>query len=74
MELNYYYNKVIFKSKILISKMSVKMNLGILTKNHAAEPEIGFLTESIAKLFGRATAMRHAASVGVNVVLFYFKI
>ena len=33
------------------------MNLRIITKNHAADPEIGFLTKSISKLHGRATAM-----------------
>ena len=26
-------------------------------KNHAADPEIGFLTKSISTLYGRATAM-----------------
>ena len=30
-------------------KMGVKMNLRIITKNHAADPEIGFLTKSISK-------------------------
>ena len=33
------------------------MNLRIITKNHVADPEIGFLTKSISKLYGRATAM-----------------
>ena len=33
------------------------MNLRIKTKNHAADPEIGFLTKSISKPYGRATAM-----------------
>ena len=33
------------------------MNLRIITKNHAADPEIGFLTKSIPKPYGRATAM-----------------
>ena len=37
--------------------MAVKMNLRIITKNHAADPEIGFLTKSISKPNGRATAM-----------------
>ena len=40
-----------------ISKMGVKMNLRIITKNHAADPEIGFLTKSISKPNGCATAM-----------------
>ena len=33
------------------------MNLGIITKNHAVDPEKGFLTKSILKPYGRATAM-----------------
>ena len=37
-----------FFSWISISKMSVKMNLRIITKNHAADPEIGLLTQSIS--------------------------
>ena len=46
-----------FFSWISISKMSVKMNLRIITKNHAADPEIGFLTKSISKPYCRATAI-----------------
>ena len=38
-------------------KRAVKMNLRIITKNHAADPEIGFLTKLISKPYGRATAM-----------------
>ena len=30
------------------------MNFRIKTKNHAADPDIGFLTKSISKPFGRA--------------------
>ena len=37
--------------------MVVKMNLRIITNNHAADPEKGFLTKSISKSYGRATAM-----------------
>ena len=37
--------------------MGVKMNLRITMKNHAADPEIGFLTKSISKPYGRTTAM-----------------
>ena len=44
-------------SWILISKMGVKMNLSIETKNHSADSGKGFLTKSISKLYGRATAM-----------------
>ena len=42
---------------ILISKMGVKMNLKIITKNHPADPVKGFLTKSISKPYGRITAM-----------------
>ena len=37
--------------------MAVKMNLRIITKRFAADPEIGFLTESISKANGYGTAM-----------------
>ena len=33
------------------------MNLSIITKKYAADPEIGFLTESISKPNDRARAM-----------------
>ena len=46
-----------FFSSILISKMGLMINLRIITKNHAADPEIGFLTKSVSKLNGCATAM-----------------
>ena len=36
--------------------MAVKMNLRIITKNHAAAPEIGFLTKSISNPNGCTTA------------------
>ena len=37
--------------------MGVNMNLRKITKNHEADREIGFLTKSISKPYGRATAM-----------------
>ena len=37
--------------------MGIKMNLRIITKNHAGDPEIGFLTKSILKANGRAMAI-----------------
>ena len=40
------------------------MTLRLITKNHAADPKIGFLTKSISKPYGRANG--HVASVGVN--------
>ena len=36
-----------FFSWMLVSKMGLEMNLRIITKNHAADPEIEFLKESI---------------------------
>ena len=33
------------------------MNLRIITKNRAADPEIGFLIKSILEPYSRATAM-----------------
>ena len=35
----------------------VKMILRIITKNHAADPEKGFLTKSNSKPYGRATSI-----------------
>ena len=37
--------------------MGVKMNLRIITTYHAGDPKIRFLTKSILKPYGRATAM-----------------
>ena len=37
--------------------MAIKMNLRIITKNHAADPEIGLLAKLISKSNGCATAM-----------------
>ena len=37
--------------------MAVKMNLTIIAKNHAADPEMRFLAKSISKSNGYATAM-----------------
>ena len=42
---------------LFFSTMRVKMDLRIITKNHEADPEIGFLTKSISKPFGRATTI-----------------
>ena len=38
-------------------KMGFKMNLRIIMKNHAADPEIGFLAKSILKPYGRVAAI-----------------
>ena len=41
-------------------KNGCKMNLRIITRNHAADRKIRFLTKSISKPFGRAMAMPRA--------------
>ena len=41
------------------------MNLRIITKNHAADPEIVFLTKSVLKPFGRAKAMPPAWELSI---------
>ena len=38
-------------------KIGVEVNLRMIMKNHAADPEIKFLTNSIEKPYGRAKAM-----------------
>ena len=40
--------------------MSEKMNLRIITKTDAADPEIGFLTKSTLKPYDRAAAVATA--------------
>ena len=59
--------------------MAVKMNLRVITKRFAADPEIGFLTKSISKANGYATAMPPAwelsiytSLISVNEVLKYW--
>ena len=37
--------------------MNERIDLRVITKNHAADPEIGFLTISISKPNGRALVM-----------------
>ena len=49
--------------------MAVKMNLRILTKYHAANPEIGFLIKSISKPYGRGTAMPTAWELILKIAL-----
>ena len=34
------------------------MKLRIITKNHAADPETGFLAKSLSKPYGRAASLR----------------
>ena len=46
--------------------MVVKMNLRIITKNHAADPEIGFLTKSISNPNGCAMAMPTVRELKLN--------
>ena len=53
---NYFFLSRNFFRKFLLSKIDLKINLRIITKNHAADPVIGFLTQTILKLYGRAAA------------------
>ena len=49
--------------------MAVKMNLAIITKDHAADPEIGFLAKSISKSNSCETAIptaRELTDAGEN--------
>ena len=46
-----------FFTLTLISKIGVKMNLRITTKNNEADPVIGSLRKSISKPNGYATAV-----------------
>ena len=52
--------------------MSIKMNLRIITKNHAADPEIRFLIKSISKPFGRATGMPPAWGLDYEIFNTYY--
>ena len=47
------------------SKNGCKMNLRIITKNRAADPAIMFLTKSILRPYGRATAMPTALELKI---------
>ena len=38
-------------------KMGIKMNLRVITKNHAADRNLRFLIKSISNPYGRATAI-----------------
>ena len=49
--------------------MAVKINLTIITRNHAGDPEIGFLAKSISKSNGCATAMSKAWELSLRHVL-----
>ena len=40
-----------------------------MTKNHAADPEIGFLTKSIFKRYGRAEAMPTALELDWTIIV-----
>ena len=46
------------------------MNLTIITNNHAADPEIGFLAKSISKSNGCAKAMSTASELNSNLKFF----
>ena len=50
--------------------MAVKMNLRIITKRFAADPEIGFLTKSISNANGYGTAMPPAWELRLHYLKF----
>ena len=54
--------------------MTVKINLRIITKNRVADPEIGFLTKSISKPNGSATAMPTAVGVKEKIKPYKFRL
>ena len=49
--------------------MDLRIDFRIITKNHAADKEIGFLTKSISKLNGYATAMPTAWELKLTFLL-----
>ena len=51
--------------------MGVKMNLRIIKKNHAADPEIELLAKSISEPYDRATAMPPAWELKYKKLPFY---
>ena len=51
--------------------MGIKKKLRIITKNPADDPEIGCVTKSISKPYGRATAMPSAWELK-NFLQYYF--
>ena len=46
--------------------MGVKMNFRIITKNHAADTEKGFLAKSTSPPYGRAKALPPASELNVK--------
>ena len=60
---NEFFDAKEFFTWFLISKMSVKKNSRIITKNIAAGPEIEFLAKSISKSNGCVTAMPTALNL-----------
>ena len=54
--------------------MGLEINLRITTKNLAADPEIGLLTKSISKTYGRATAMPPAWESSREIQSFFIEI
>ena len=49
--------------------MALKMNLRIITKNHAADPEIGVLTAKIFQAYGRTAASPTAWELNKQLIL-----
>ena len=68
--INLEYDKFIIKFFFMNFevKIAVKMNLRIITKNHAADPEIGFLTKSISKANRCTTAIPTAWELSLEAI------
>ena len=54
--------------------MGVKMNLRVITKSHATDPEIVFPTKSISKLYDRGTAISTAWELNFDFFTFIEKL
>ena len=72
----YLFIKSGFENEIILVRrnlMAVKINLSIIRKNHAADPEKGFLAKSISMSNGCASAMPTAWELGSNSPFCRFK-
>ena len=69
--MNFVFGVKEFFSRLLISKMGVKMNLRIITKDRAADPEKRFLTKSILTPYGYVTAMPPSWKLKLNAFNIY---
>ena len=64
---------MIFFHEFLFKKMVIKIKLRMITKSHAADPEIKFRTKSISKPYSHATATPPAWESMQKFCLKYFQ-